>query len=389
MRNRTFRIALLLNANKVFDRDVIEGIGKYIQTSRCNWDVYIEDEFVIAPEKVSSWHGDGIIADFDDEDLLTKLKEKSMPIVGVGSSYEDESLYPPGPYVATDNYTVVKNAFEHLRDKGITSFAFYGLPHTNNKKWAIERENIFKQIMKEAGYRHSVYRGFETNTCTWQFGMNRLADWLQTQPKATGIIAVTDARARHLLQACDNIGLMVPSDLSIIGADNECITQHLTRISLSTVKHNSEKIGFEAAKMLHCLMEGKPPKKLRLKVPSTTVLPRQSTDYQAFRDPYVIKAMHYIRMNVKYGIKAFHVLDALKLSRSNLEARFKNELGHTIHHEIHNERLKLACSFLANTEMAMNEIYKECGYPSLQYMYSVFSKVKGKTPKQYRKEVAE
>ena len=37
----------------------------------------------------------------------------------------------------------------------------------------------------------------------WQHAQNRLADWLQALPPQTGIIAVTDARARHVLQACE------------------------------------------------------------------------------------------------------------------------------------------------------------------------------------------
>ncbi|ELO64261.1 xylose operon transcriptional activator [Salmonella enterica subsp. enterica serovar Enteritidis str. 76-2651] len=45
----------------------------------------------------------------------------------------------------------------------------------------------------------------ETAPENWQHAQNRLADWLQTLPPQTGIIAVTDARARHVLQACEHL----------------------------------------------------------------------------------------------------------------------------------------------------------------------------------------
>lgn len=52
-------------------------------------------------------------------------------------------------------------------------------------------------------YQGIVYRGMETTPDNWQYAQNRLADWLQTLPGQTGIVAVTDfSRARHLLQAC-------------------------------------------------------------------------------------------------------------------------------------------------------------------------------------------
>mgnify|MGYP000741945740 FL=1 len=45
--------------------------------------------------------------------------------------------------------------------------------------------------------------------------------------------------------------------------------------------------------------------------------------------------MHYIRNHACKGIKVDQVLDAVGISRSNLEKRFKEEVGETIHAMIH------------------------------------------------------
>ncbi|PSW10286.1 XylR family transcriptional regulator [Photobacterium rosenbergii] len=385
MRKKPYRIALLFNANKVYDRDIISGIGEYIHASNASWDVYIEDDFVIAKDVISHWSGDGIIADFDDLELAKTLLRKDMPIVGIGSSYHDERMYPEIPYVATDNDSVVELAYKHLKDKGITQFAFYGLPDVESKLWSYEREQAFKRLMKKYGHDHWVYRGLRSSSKTWEYSMHRLSDWVKQLPKGTGIIAVTDARARHLLQVCDNSDIIVPDDLAIIGVDNERVARHLTRVSLSSVEHSCRKMGFNACKMLHKKLEGGEIKNSRIVVPATRIFERQSSSYQAIQDPSVIKSLHYIRTHIKDGIKVYHVLDELRLSRSNLEMRFKNELGHTIHHEIHNTRLNMACSILSSTEIPISDVFSMCGYPSLQYMYSVFSKNMGMTPKEYRK----
>jgi LacI family transcriptional regulator len=96
-------------------------------------------------------------------------------------------------------------------------------------------------------------------------------------------------------------------------------------------------------------------------VPAAQVFERQSSDFQAVKDPHVIRAMHYIRNNAYNGIKVDQVLDHLRISRSNLELRFKDERGHSVHQEIHNAKLKRACHLLISTTISIAEIPDLCG----------------------------
>jgi LacI family transcriptional regulator len=54
--------------------------------------------------------------------------------------------------------------------------------------------------------------------------------------------------------------------------------------------------------------------------------------------------MHYIRNHACKGIKVDQVLDSVGISRSNLEKRFKEEVGETIHAVIHAEKLEKAAA---------------------------------------------
>jgi LacI family transcriptional regulator len=391
---KNYRITLLFNANKAYDRQIIKGIGEYLQATQCDWDIFFEDDFCTNLENIQDWVGDGIIADLDNPEIELLLSHLTIPVIGIGGSYEDETKYPNMPYIATDNVSLVNTAFHHLKDKGLENFAFYGLPESRLSRWASEREKAFKHIVNREGYYGSVYRGHLTAPQTWEYDMNRLADWLQRLPTPVGIIAVTDARARHLLQLCNHLDLMVPDKIAIIGIDNEELTRYLTRVSLSSVGQGCKSMGYLAAQMLHkrlleltkvtgSEMENNV-KHPRIIIPAVEVFERQSTDFQALKDPYVIKAVHYIRNNAYTGIKVEQVLDALRISRSNLEIRFKEERGHSVHQEIHNSKLNRACELLASTNIAIAEIPALCGYPSLQYLYTVFKKDINVTPKDYR-----
>jgi LacI family transcriptional regulator len=143
-------------------------------------------------------------------------------------------------------------------------------------------------------------------------------------------------------------------------------------------------MGYRAAKLLHQLLDERELPLQRILVPPVKVMARRSTDFRSLRDPAVIQAMHYIRYHACKGIKVEQVLDAIGISRSNLEKRFKDETGQTIHGVIHEEKLDRARNLLTATSISINEISQMCGYPSLQYFYSVFKKGYDMTPKEYR-----
>ncbi|HFZ0430708.1 TPA: XylR family transcriptional regulator [Klebsiella pneumoniae] len=387
MITKRHHVSLLFNANKAYDRQVIEGVGDYLQASQCEWDIFIEEDFRTRPGNIRDWLGDGVIADFDDLEIEQQLMDADIPVVAVGGSYQHEEDYPPVHYIASDNHAQIEMAFDHLRAKGITRFAYYGLPLCNAQRWAAEREHAFRALADKYNSGSLIYQGLETTPGNWQHAQNRLADWLLQLPAQTGIIAVTDSRARHLLQACERLQLPVPERLCVIGIDNEELTRYLSRVSLSSVVQGTRQMGYKAAKLLHRLLNGYAPEKQRILIPPMQVIARRSTDHRSFTDPAVIQAMHYVRNHACKGIKVEQVVDVVGISRSNLERRFKDETGQTLHTMIHTQKLERARELLNSLTLPVHEISHMCGYLSLQYFYTVFKKEYGMTPGTYRERV--
>ncbi|OBX46214.1 XylR family transcriptional regulator [Haemophilus haemolyticus] len=384
MTEQYYKIALLFNANKVYDRQVVEGIGQYIQASQCMWDIFVEDEFIYHTNTINQLSIDGIIADFDDPKTVELLQHTLIPTIAVGSSYKQVDFYPHFPYVATDNAALVEMALSHLQEKGLSQFAFYGLQVNTHKHWSIERRDAFVELMEKNHYPIYLYEGVQIHAQNWLEEQQKLIVWLKSLPSHTGIIAVTDARARHLLQACEYSKIAVPEELCVIGIDNEELIQYLSRVSLSSVEQGAREIGYQAAKLLHKLLNGQKAPSTPILIPPITVHTRNSTDYRSLSDPLVIQAMHYIRHRACHGIKVEQVLDHLEISRSNLEQRFKNEMDRTIHQVIHEEKIARAKNLLEQTDISIQEIADICGYPSVQYFYSVFKKEFEMTPKEFR-----
>ena len=379
------RVALLFNANKVYDREIVAGIGAYLASTRAAWDLYMEDDFRCRPQDMESWQGDGIIADFDDPDIAAALSNIRCPVVAVGSSYHEASDYPPGiPYVATDNLQLIRTAFEHLMGAGLPRFALYSMPQNPGNRWAQEREHAFQTLLLETGAEGQIHRGNATHARDWQSSQQQLIRWLQELPKPIGIIAVNDVRARHIQQACLAAGLAVPEEIAIVGIDNDPLTRMLSRIPLSSVIQGTEEMGRTAAHLLHRLLRGG-----RENMPPVLVAPvgmhvAASSQHRPLSNPYVMRARHYIRQYAAQGIKAEQVVDHLGIARSTLDAYFRKELGHTVHDEIMHIKLTRAQELLRERQLSCNRIAVLCGFTSLQYMHAVFRRELGCTPREYQ-----
>lgn len=380
------KVAILLNANKAYDRGLISGIGEYIQSSFCRWDVYIKEDFYSDNKSINLTKYDGIIADYDNPETPHYLSQTESIIVGIGSSYHNDDDYPSIPYVATDNSKIIQQAYEHLKDKGLLHFGYYGFPVREHWRWSVEREKAFVELIEKEGMQYSIYRGLAPLNCHWEAAAEGLASWLKSLTEPTGIIVATDARARQLLQVIDELGIPIPEHLAVVGIDNEEVTRYLSRIPLSSVEQGVRMMGYQAAQMLDTLLNGEPLEHDRVIVPPEKVHARLSSDYRSVTDPDVIRAQHYIRLNACKGLKVEQVLDYLHVSRSHLDNKFKQALGYSIHHEIHTNKLNKALELLNHTKLSIAEISTASGYPTVQYMYAIFKKEFNRTPNSFREE---
>jgi LacI family transcriptional regulator len=74
----------------------------------------------------------------------------------------------------------------------------------------------------------------------------------------------------------------------------------------------------------------------------------------------------------------------LAVSRSGLESRFENVLGYTVRSAIRRFQLKRAKQLVADTNVPLKQIAAETGFPSVQYMTTVFKMEFGQPPARYR-----
>jgi LacI family transcriptional regulator len=388
MTSKTHRIALLFNANKIFDREVITGIADYLSSTRAQWDLFLEEDFRLRLTGIEKWRGDGIIADFDDPTVAAALASSRTPLVAVGGSYEDAADYPDGvPYVATDNFKLIKLAYDTLIEAGLRNFALFSLPEARENRWAQEREKAFAALMRRDRMAPAIFRGQCTRAPSWDEAVQEQIEWLNGLPKPVGIVAVTDARARQLLQACTLAGIAVPEQVALIGIDNDPLARVLTRIPMSSVIQGAHEMGRTAAHLLDQMLHGARLAHTRILVPPSGINVLASSKHEPAKHPHVMRARHFIRQYACQGIRTDQVADYVGVSRSSLESYFRQELGYSVHDEILRFRLDTATAMLEQGDCNLAEVALKCGFTSSQYMHSVFKRELGCSPRGYQERV--
>ena len=382
---RSYRIALLFKTNDIYGREIVEGISQYLASTRIAWDPFLETDLIPALSHIESWKGDGIIADFNDAAVAQALANTAAPVVAVGCSYADPRRYPERiPYVASDTEQLVRLAYDHLVEAGLSRFAMFSLPPKTDNRWAQEREDCFRKLMARDRLAVNIHRGESINAPTWSESGRELVDWLKALPKPVGVIAVNDVRARQLLLACSEAQIAVPGEVAVIGIDNDPLARGLTRIPLSSVIQGTHEMGNTAARMLHQILKNVPIRSGPALIAPMGVRAMASSQHVVERNPMVMRARHFIRQFACQGIRTEQVADYVGASRSSLEAHFRHELRCSVHDEIMRIKLDAATTILSSDSAPLGDIAVRCGFTSVQYMHTVFRRELGCTPSQFR-----
>ena len=384
MAGKSRHVALVLSLNKRFDRKVIEGVTRFVHESGV-WSVFLEDDPGAKIPDFSRGHFDGVIADLDDPRIPKQVSGLKIPVVGIGGIASDCPLNLTVSTVGTDNRKIAGLAAAYLMRLGLRSFGYCGVPGRTVDPWNRERHVTFEACLREEGHTCSAYAGRYSPSHSWEQLQETLFAWLAPLPKPVGVMAANDVRARHVLEACRRFGLRVPDDVAVIGVDNDELICELATPPLTSIVQGTEEIGYRAAGLLDRLMRCRSRGVTRLLVDPVAVVERASTDLVATKDPVASAALTYIRQHACGGLGVPEVARGIGVSRSTLDGHFQRVVGRTAHDEIQRVQLNAARTLLTTTLLPLDEIARRAGFCHAQYLASLFRRVCGQTPGQYRR----
>src|SRR5262245_8781583 len=243
-------IGLMVTHSFAYYRGVLRGIGHYAQT-RPRW-LFVS---IVPGREAMQLRGRqrpiGLIASVNTQRMAQALSSWRRPLVNVCGLL-------PGlrfPRVGVDDARVGRLAAAHLLECGLNHFGFVG---PREYLYAALRHEGFCQALGEAGRTVATYGGltnspFDPTGPGWSRdrGIKR---WLRALPKPVGVFVPDDEWGVQVAEVCRQVGLHVPEDVALLGVDNDDLYCELSRPPLSSVILATERIGYEAAALLHRLL---------------------------------------------------------------------------------------------------------------------------------------
>lgn len=104
---------------------------------------------------------------------------------------------------------------------------------------------------------------------------------------------------------------------------------------------------------------------------------------------YTQQACAFVMEHLNQDFTRQDIADHVHLSQNHLARLFRRETGMSISEFILQERMKRAFQLLTDTKLAVGEIAEKCGYENYSYFLTLFRRVAGMTPSQYRVKYSE
>jgi len=377
-----FNILILLKPERGYDRDVLRGIARYSRVDG-PWSFYTNPISKKIPELVKEWPADGIICIHTKTNSINVnaiLKLNIPSILPFHENLNKKNVIQ----LQFDNHAFGKCAADHLISCGFKNLAF--CPSVD-RPWLQQRRKGFQEVVYKKGleyYAYQVPKNKKKNS--WANEQLFMVDWLKSLPKPVGIMADVDERSAQVIEACQIADLTVPTEVAIIGVENDDLICELSYQPLSSVALNAELSGFEAAKMLGQIMRGKKPGKNIIVIEPAYTVTRASTDTVAVNDEIVAKAVQFIKENPRKNLQVSDVADEVCVSKRLLYKRFNHATGYTPYDAIRRSRNEEIAKLLVETNMTITGIAEMLGFNNIAHIARTFKQKMGMSTTAYRKK---
>ena len=376
-------VALLIETSNGYSRGLLEGVISYTK-EQGNWSVYLTEQERGAPPPswLRGWGGDGIIARIETDAIGRQLTRCGVPVVDLSAARHVKGV----PWADTDDKAIAQLAIEHFTQRGFRDLAYCG---DAGFEWSAKRRLHFKEGAEAAGCRFFEHLSAARHDKNYNAVSEkcRIMDWVAQLPRPVAIMGCYDFKAQEVLDACRQLSIAVPTEVAVLGVDNDRLICELSEPRLSSIIPDTKRTGYEAANLLDRMMSGEP---VKFDAPFITqplgIQLRDSTDTVAIDDEEVAKALQYIRRHAAANNRVNDVLKHIELSRRAFEHRFCKWVGHTPHEEIQRVRMNRVKELLRETDLTVQQIAYRMGFEHSEYLGAAFRREVGLAPGEYRRQ---
>ncbi len=323
---------------------------------------------------------DGFILSMPGTDeVMQRIAKSNTPTVLVNIT--DRRLSARCEAVASvwlDNADIGRRAAQHLLARSVCKAAGY-VHELKHPFYSEERMMAFRRVMKRNGCETSV---FDDSGDYGDF-FTRLRVWVRGLPTPAAVMTASDMRAADVINACKAEGILVPSQISVVGVDCD-VSQHTKcGMIISSVPINMRMMGQQAVRELDFLFKH-PKWKGRtheVLIPAKEVFRGESTSCSVSATRLVKMALDFIAANRMNRLASSDVIAHLGCSRQLANLRFSQVCGTTIKKSIEKARLEEVQKRIRSGEK-VSAVVKSMRFTSANQLYRIYKRHFGHTIRQ-------
>ena len=379
--NRTYFVRKVVVALKLSDaswRDFLTGFFDYAKR-KTHWDIRITQSIEELERTLPDCHG--VVSGIKpSKKVQFMLARNNLPLVAVGAEWKLDQRMNVVTYIRNDNEDIGRYCARHFQSLG--KFASAGfVPSDTSDDWSAAREYGFFETFREiekSTFKQIAEPGSDKDIAA-------LSQWLKGLTKPAAVMTAWDMRGVHVLSACRMARLKVPGQVSVIGVDNDPLLCDFTTPTLTSISPDHVLEGQIAAETIDRMIRKHcgPNRRLILNT-AKKIVERESARPVSPVAALLTRAIAFIDAHAAENIKAIDVVEALGVSRSLLDQRFREFRNETIADAITARRLKEVARRLRQTNLSIRAISASCGFQNPNHLKNLFKRKYGMSMREWR-----
>ena len=382
---RNVRIGVLVERQRAYGRRFCEGVASFagdcpgISLGMLEW------SSLNTHRGLSGY--DAFIVRVLDDRMEQVLRRTHKPVVDVFHGKKRSGF----GVADIDNVAIGNLAAEHFISHGFREFAYCGHEGIN---FSDVRRTTFAMAVEQAGHVCHVFTPRKRDADYFNENVVKgeryappaneamaIRSWLRKLPKPIAVFCSHDLRAYQVLTLCRDAGIAVPSEVAILGVDDDAILCGFTTPPISSIDQNGFAAGREAVRIALEMLRSQ---EARCNPPCSFVRPlrlivRGSSETYPVNPPWLSDALVYINRNAAKGITAADVFAHVGLSHTTVGSAFRQKVGMSVQDMLAKVRMDEACRLLGNG-MSVTDVAQRSGFSSVQYFCRAFAAVHKMSP---------
>lgn len=356
--------------------------------------------------RLITWNPDGVLFQVDEYDtpVLDYVRHSQLPKVGLRALPEPAE---PTPLVLRDLTAFGRQIASHFVACNYRRLCYLG-PMSNETANAgsthvagmrqvadahgLQLECFFPDQASTWKSLGLAYRRRSSNYWDrfWEMGP-AMIDHLIQDPEPVALFCAFGEPAMQFMEMVDERKLKIPARIGMAMQTEDALNGLVTKVPLTCLVPDYERQGFEAAKLLDRILDGKKvARDYRAFIADCELFLRESSNQIVTSDVLVGQLLEHVR---KHAFQASYSPEALAkaygCSLRMIQIRFQKALRRGVAEIIREQRTQRATDLIRKTHLPMQQIVVECGFSGHHQLERAVRLLHGISPSALRKNHSE